>query len=181
MGAWVELFLCHLSISHCSELHLSTNCLMVASALRKAGELCPTNPLSADLNQWLMEGGGVYPNSLNLWWENTEGCVLQTVWALPMGLSSSNPQQILARWYTLYVCVFLELCLVHMEVSRLRVQSEQKLLAYTIATAMSDPSHVCDLHHSNTGFLTHWAHCNTGFLTHWSKPRDQTCILMDAS
>ena len=34
-----------------------------------------------------------------------------------------------------------------MEVSRLRVESELQLLTYTTATAMRDPSSVCDLHH----------------------------------
>ena len=52
-----------------------------------------------------------------------------------------------------------------MEVPRLRVESELQLLAYATATAMRDPSHVCDLHHS---------------LTHWSKARDQTHVLLDA-
>ena len=35
----------------------------------------------------------------------------------------------------------------HMEVPRLRVESELQLLAY--ATATPDPSCVCDLHHSS--------------------------------
>ena len=37
----------------------------------------------------------------------------------------------------------------HMEVPKLRVQSELQLLAYTTATATQDPSPVCDLHHSS--------------------------------
>ena len=37
----------------------------------------------------------------------------------------------------------------HMEVPRLRVEAELQLLAYTTTTAMPDPSHVCDLHHSS--------------------------------
>ena len=44
---------------------------------------------------------------------------------------------------------FLGLLLWHMEVPRLRVQSELQLLAYTTATATSDPSRVCDLHRSS--------------------------------
>ena len=36
-----------------------------------------------------------------------------------------------------------------MEIPRLGVQSELKLLAYARATAMPDLSHVCDLHHSS--------------------------------
>ena len=35
------------------------------------------------------------------------------------------------------------------EVARLGVESELQLLAYTKATAMQDPSHVCYLHHSS--------------------------------
>ena len=37
----------------------------------------------------------------------------------------------------------------HIEVLRLGVQLELQLPAYTTATAMPDPSHVCDLHHSS--------------------------------
>ena len=37
----------------------------------------------------------------------------------------------------------------HMEVPRLGVQSELQLLAYITATAMPDPSCICDLHHSS--------------------------------
>ena len=36
-----------------------------------------------------------------------------------------------------------------MEVPRLEVKSELELPAYTTATAMQDPSHVCSLHHSS--------------------------------
>ena len=44
---------------------------------------------------------------------------------------------------------FLELHLLHMDVPRLEVESELQLLAYTTATAMQDPSHVYNLHHSS--------------------------------
>ena len=37
----------------------------------------------------------------------------------------------------------------HMEVPRLGVESELYPLAYTTATVMPDPSHVCDLHLSS--------------------------------
>jgi len=37
----------------------------------------------------------------------------------------------------------------HMEVPRLGVELELQLLTYTTATAMPDPSHVCNLHHSS--------------------------------
>ena len=45
----------------------------------------------------------------------------------------------------------------HMEGSRLGVQSELYLLAYTTATAMPDLSRICDLYPAggNTRFLTH--------------------------
>ena len=58
-----------------------------------------------------------------------------------------------------------------MEVPRLGVKSELQLLAYatTIATAMPDPSLVCNLHHS----------CQ--ILNPLSKVRDLACILMDLS
>ena len=36
-----------------------------------------------------------------------------------------------------------------MEVPRLGVKSELQLLAYATASAMQDPSGVCDLHHSS--------------------------------
>ena len=45
--------------------------------------------------------------------------------------------------------VFLGPHLSHMEVLRLGVESELQLLAYTIASAMPDLSHDCDLHHSS--------------------------------
>ena len=37
----------------------------------------------------------------------------------------------------------------HLEVPRLGVESELQLLAYATARAISDLSHVCDLHHSS--------------------------------
>ena len=45
--------------------------------------------------------------------------------------------------------VFLVLHLRHMEIPRLRVQSELRLPAYTTATATWDLSHICDLHRSS--------------------------------
>ena len=36
-----------------------------------------------------------------------------------------------------------------MEIPRLEVKSELQLPAYTTATAMGDPSRVCELHHSS--------------------------------
>ena len=36
-----------------------------------------------------------------------------------------------------------------MEVPRLRVESELQLPTYTTATAVQDPSHICDLYHAS--------------------------------
>ena len=51
------------------------------------------------------------------------------------------------------VFVFVFCCLGlhqwHMEVPRLGVELELQPLAYATATAMQDPSHVCNLHHSS--------------------------------
>jgi len=60
----------------------------------------------------------------------------------------------------------------HMEVSRLGVEAELQLLAYTTATATQDPSHVCDLPHSSR---------QHGILNPLSEDRAQTCVLMDTS
>ena len=49
----------------------------------------------------------------------------------------------------LFVCLFLGPHLQHLEVPRLGVERELYLSAYTTATAMSDLSHVCSLHHSS--------------------------------
>ena len=59
-----------------------------------------------------------------------------------------------------------------MEVSRLGVQSELQLTAYTTATATWDPSCVCDLHHSS------W---QPRILNPLSEVRGQTGALMDTS
>ena len=60
----------------------------------------------------------------------------------------------------------------NMEVPRLGVKSELELLAYTTATAMQDPSCVCDLYHSSWQRRT---------LNPLSEARDWTCILMVTS
>ena len=59
-----------------------------------------------------------------------------------------------------------------MEIPRLGVESELQLLAYTTATTMPDPSHICSLHHSS-------GQCR--ILNPLSEARDQTCILVDTS
>ena len=60
----------------------------------------------------------------------------------------------------------------HMEIPRLVVQSELQLLAYATVTAMPDPSHSGELHHSPQQHR---------ILNPLSKVRDQTHIFMDAS
>ena len=59
-----------------------------------------------------------------------------------------------------------------MEVPRLGVKSELRLLAYTTATATPDPSHICDLHYSS------W---QCGILNPLSEARDRTHNLMVTS
>ena len=59
-----------------------------------------------------------------------------------------------------------------MEVPRLGVESELQLPAYITATAMPDPSHDCDLHHSSR---------QRQIPDLLSKAWDQTHILMDSS
>ena len=59
-----------------------------------------------------------------------------------------------------FVCLFacfVGLHLWHMEGPRLGIESELHLPACTTATAMRDPSHICDLHHSSRQhrILTH--------------------------
>ena len=51
--------------------------------------------------------------------------------------------------FLLFFFFYLGLHLKHMEVCRLWVKSELQLPAYTTATAMWDPSQVCNLHHSS--------------------------------
>ena len=60
----------------------------------------------------------------------------------------------------------------HMEVPRLGVKSELKLLAYTTATATQDLSCLSNLHHSS---WQHW------ILNPLSEAKDQTSSFMDAS
>ena len=59
-----------------------------------------------------------------------------------------------------------------MEIPRLGVEWELKLLAYVRATAMQDPSHICKLHHSSQ-------QCRV--LNPLMEARDGTHILMGTS
>ena len=65
--------------------------------------------------------------------------------------------------------VFLGLHPRHMEVPRLRGESELQLPAYTTATAMRDPNHICSLHHSSR---------QRGILNPLSEARNPSRILM---
>ena len=67
---------------------------------------------------------------------------------------------------------FLGLHLWHMEVPRLGVELGPQLPAYTTATAMPDPSHVCDLCCSSWQSQT---------LNPVSETRERTCLLMETS
>ena len=60
----------------------------------------------------------------------------------------------------------------HVEVPRLGVKSELQLLAYSTATAMPDPSLICNLHHSS---WQHW------IFNPLSKARDWACVLMNTN
>ena len=83
-------------------------------------------------------------------------------------LSITEPQkslyllEILPEQGELNSACFVLFCFVgphlwHMELRRLGVKSELQLLAYTTATAMPDPSYICDLHYSSRNYksLTH--------------------------
>ena len=59
----------------------------------------------------------------------------------------------------------------HMEVPMLGIKWELQLPAYTTATAMQDPSSICNLH----SLQQHW------ILNPLSKAGDQTWIFMDTS
>ena len=75
-------------------------------------------------------------------------------------------------FFYFYTFCFLRPHLRHMEVSRIGVKSELQPLAYTTATAMQDPSHVYNLHHSSR---------QRRILNPLSEARDQTCFLVDTS
>ena len=62
-----------------------------------------------------------------------------------------------------------------MEVPRLGVELKLQLLGYTTATATQDPSHSCDLHHSNAGSEPQlWLTPQRQNLDPLSEARDQT-------
>ena len=71
-------------------------------------------------------------------------------------------------YFILFYCLFRAA----FEVSRLGVELELQLSSHATATAIQDPSRVCDLHHS---LWQHW------ILNPLSEARDRTRILMDTS
>ena len=73
--------------------------------------------------------------------------------------------------YFFFFC-FLGLHPWHMEIPRLGVESELQLPVCTTATAISDPSRICDLHHSAQ-------QCQ--ILNPLSKARVRTRVLTDTS
>ena len=74
--------------------------------------------------------------------------------------------------FILFYFVFLGPHQQHMEVPRLVVKSELRLLADATARAMPDLSHICNLYHS---LQQHW------ILNPLSEAGDQTYILLDTS
>ena len=88
---------------------------------------------------------------------------------------TANPtalQQELRCSLSLFFSFFLGPHPRHMEVPRLGVESDLQLPVYTTATAMQDPSHICNLHHSS---WQRW------ILNPLSTTRDRTHSLMDTS
>ena len=51
--------------------------------------------------------------------------------------------------FLFFLFFFLGLHPKHMEVPRLGAESELQLLAYTTATVMTEPNHMCDLRYSS--------------------------------
>ena len=74
--------------------------------------------------------------------------------------------------YMYIFLVIVRLHLKHMEVPKLGVELELRLLPYATATAIPDPSSVCNLHHRS---WQHW------ILKPLTGARDRTCNLMDTS
>ena len=70
------------------------------------------------------------------------------------GSTLSFQRFVFACFLLLFCCCFFVVVVLglypwHMEVPRLGVESKLQLPAYTTATAMWDPSHICDLQHSS--------------------------------
>ena len=81
-------------------------------------------------------------------WSSEDTAFLLTRWLQSCLGSGSEFDCILIFFFFFFSC-FLGPHLQHMEVSRLGVQLELQLPAYTAATVTWDPSRVCDLYHSS--------------------------------
>ena len=75
-------------------------------------------------------------------------------------------------FFFLFLFVFLGVHPQHMQVPMPGIKSELQLLAYTTATAMPDPIHICSLYLSSQ---QQW------ILNPLSEARDWTCVLMETS
>ena len=92
-------------------------------------------------------------------------------WELPLQVSQLYLTEVSILFHFISFC-FSGLHPRHMELPRLRVESELQLPATITARAMQDPSCICDLHHSS---LQCW------IPDPLSEARDWTHILMDPS
>ena len=106
-------------------------------------------------------------------WDIFPWVFLASVHFLNKSLIAFVPKCLFKDFLNLFIIiffVFLGPFVQHMEVPRLGAKSE--LPAYATATAMSDPSCVCDLHHSSR-----WHQ----ILNPLNEARDRTRILVDTS
>ena len=116
-------------------------------------------------------------------WREGEGSSLfaQALWEQNLKKGYTQPSrspELKSHWFRVFflsfflaffLSCFLGPQVQHVKVPRLGVESKLKLLAWATATAMPDPSCICDPRYS----LWH--------VKPLSKVRDQTCILMDTS
>ena len=90
--------------------------------------------------------------------QHLKGQAWVEVWGMRSGAARGLRSKVCGFFVFCFLSfVYLGLYLWHMEVPRLRVESDLLLLAYATATAMWDLSCTCDLHpaHGNAGSLTH--------------------------
>ena len=102
--------------------------------------------------------------------------ILSNATSEPTEMSMWSLSFILLTWYTTWIHFFL-FCLFRATPaacgsSQARVESEMQLPTYTTATAMSNPSLICNLHHSS------WPH---QILNPLREARNYTCIFKDTS